>query len=142
MRRTRARALLEYGSCGSPLSGSFCRLFELRQLLVQAGLERALLRDEVGIGPHLLVPLVAALQDAIGDRRGLVVAQIEPVGNDRLAGPLAGEAELAPGANVLLRTPLPLRTPARAFPAAQALRAENAVQLFHGDSFRRVVFEP
>src|SRR5258706_3049983 len=111
----------------------------LRQLLVQAALERALLRDEVGIGLHLLVPLVAALQDAIRDRRRLVIAQVEPVGNDRLGGPLAREAELAPGADVLLRTALPLRAPARAFPAAQALGAEDAVELFHGDLVERVV---
>src|SRR5258708_27454337 len=94
---------------------------------------------KIGVSAQPLVPLVAALQDAVGNRAGLAVAHVQAVGIDVLAGPLAGQAQLAPLADVLLRTAGELRVPVGPDPAALPLRAEDVVELLHRDLRQRIV---
>ena len=86
------------------------------------------------------VPLVAAVEDVQLEevahaRMGVAV------GVDRPVLPLAREPELAPRADVLLGSARVARHEhfAVLFVAAGALRAENAVQLLHGEARDRVV---
>src|SRR5215472_18981852 len=58
---------------------------------------------------------------------------------DRLVLPFAGEAELAPGADVFLWAAFPIGTPAGAFPSAEALGAEDPIELLHAQPRDRVV---
>ena len=68
-----------------------------------------------------------------------MVPQRQAVDVDGLVLPLAGEAELSPGADVLLLPARPLRPPAGAVPPAKPLRTEDAVELLHGEVCERVV---
>src|SRR5439155_3616588 len=99
----------------------------------------AVRRDIVGVDAQMLVPLVAALEDHVGDFGGLVVAQGEAIDVDGLVLPLASEAELTPGTDVFLLSARRLRPPAGAVPSTQPLRTEDAVELIHGDMRERVV---
>src|SRR5258706_2082065 len=86
--------------------------------------------DALSIGPRVvarcddvLVPLVAALQDAVGEIQRRVVAQVEPVHVDRLISPLAGEAELAPRAGIFFGAANLFLIPYIDLPSPPALRA-------------------
>jgi len=61
------------------------------------------------------------------------------VGLDRPVRPLAGQAELAPGADVLLRAAGRVGLPHEAVVAAGALGAEDPVELTHGELRERIV---
>src|ERR1700687_2106297 len=63
----------------------------------------------------------------------------EPVGDDLLAHPSAAEPQLPPLAYVLLRPARDLRMPVGADPAAEALGAEDAVELLERDPRERIV---
>src|SRR5205823_5837726 len=111
----------------------------VRQMIAEAALELAVRRDVVGIDAQVLVPLVAALEDQVGDLGGLVVAQRQAIDVDRLVLPLTGEPELSPSAEILLRPARPLWPPAGAVPTAQPLRTEDAIELLHGEVREGVV---
>src|SRR5438132_3153582 len=115
-------------------------LVEVLHHLLRAGDQLAVGVGEVGEELDALVPLVAAHQDRVGDSQTLLVSQIEAVGIDLLVLPFAGEAELAPGANVLLGSAdgvaVPLEVGA---PAAFAGGAEDAVELRERQLRDRVV---
>src|SRR5262249_45738993 len=53
--------------------------------------------------------------------------------------PLAGQPELAPGANVLLRAARVFGMPTRSLPASEALGAKNPVELLHRYLRERIV---
>src|ERR1700682_2307791 len=57
---------------------------------------------------------------------------------NRLIGPFTSQAELAPGANVVLCAPRTLRGPGRTLPAAGALSSKNAIQLLQRQPGQRV----
>src|SRR5207244_2777969 len=82
---------------------------------------------------QLLVPFVARLQQAVGDLRRLVIAQVQSIDVDRLVCPLTLGAKLPPRADVAFRTTGVFRMPAGALPASQTLRTEDPVELLQGE---------
>ena len=88
-----------------------------------------LLPRGVRIGAQLLVPLPGSLEDLLVDLIREVILEVVAVEVDRLVGPFAGETELPPVADVLLRTAGERRIPRQAVPAPIALGAEDAVEL-------------
>ncbi len=88
---------------------------------------------------QLLGPLVTALQHLLGEIAGEVIVEVIAVDVDRLVGPLASESELAPGANVLLRSPRGSHIPFVASPTTGALRAEYPIELGQRQLTQRIV---
>ena len=84
----------------------------------------------VGIFAQSFVPRFGPAENPgleIGDRTRAETGL--PVGVDELVGPFARQAELAPGADVVLGRAGHARVPGEGVPAAAALGAENAVEL-------------
>jgi hypothetical protein len=74
----------------------------LGEVVVERPAQLAVGGDVVGVDAEALGPLVARLEQAVGDLGRLVITGVEAVGRDRLVLPLAGQAELPPGPDVLL----------------------------------------
>src|SRR5262249_12271102 len=98
---------------------------------VAAGYPLAVGQRVVAGGNDILVPFVAALESSVRKARGRVVAQVEAVNMDRFVGPFAGESELTPGADVLLRPARVFRVPDVAVPSATPLSPEDPVELLY-----------
>ncbi len=93
----------------------------------------------VGEFDQLLVPFGAPLKHQALERQRDVVPQVVAEDVNRLLGPFAGEAELAPGADVLLGAARHRGVPLRTLESARALRSEDTVQLLDGQLRERVV---
>src|ERR1700730_7897006 len=87
----------------------------------------------IRIGVKVAVPLVARLQDLVGELDRGRITQAVAVHADRLVGPLAVESQLAPFADVALGATAEFGMPGRSDPAAVADRTEDTVELLHRD---------
>src|SRR6266853_1659107 len=105
------------------------RIEDLVRLEVGGAVGPAVIR----VGVKVAVPLVARLQDLVGELDRGRVAQAVAVHADRLVGPLAGESQLAPFADVAFGPATELGMPGRSDPAAITDRTEDAVELLHRD---------
>src|ERR1700687_1880995 len=104
-------------------------LGEILHQLAGCGRERAVSSFVIRVLVKTLVPLVAAVKDQALDVKLLVILEVKAVDVDWLVCPLTRQTELAPGADVFLRTPAPLWNPGKPFVTAVALCTEDAVEL-------------
>jgi len=106
---------------------------------------------DFGVGGRLLpsahlfdqvrIPLVAALEgDLLDEVRPAAERRVETIDPDRLVGPFARQAQLAPGADILFGPARRRRRPFEAVgPTAGAFGAENSVDLFERKPPERIV---
>src|SRR5262249_44204528 len=89
---------------------------------------------------ELLIPLVATLEHQSLKGARNMVSEVVAVNVDWPVGPLAGQSQLPPGADIVASTARNLGTPSGAIIAAITLRSEDAIQLLYGQFGDGIVF--
>ena len=111
-------------------------------MLQPPALVAVVVRDHLAAGLDVLaiarIPFVAVAEHPqLEEARG--TGRCMPIGLDRLVGPLAGESELAPGADVEIGSARPLQVEFEIVEAAIALGAEDPVELSQRESVDGVI---